>query len=108
MGTFIKSISFQNFYNYYGSYEDNTYVFKEGINIINADSSKLAGPTQDQIIARQKLMSGQQIPDAEKALATTITPMEQAERNKSYAMYTSAILQKLYKKCVYYTHQIGI
>ena len=34
--------------------------------------------------------------DAEKQLATTITPMELAERNKSYAMFTSAILQKLY------------
>ncbi len=65
-------------------------------NIINTDSSKLAGPTQEQIAARQKLMSGQQISDQEKALATTITPMEQAERNKSYAMFTSAILQKLY------------
>ena len=34
--------------------------------------------------------------DAEKTLATSITPMEQAERNKSYAMFTTAILQKLY------------
>lgn len=71
-------------------------VFDSLTNIINADSSKLAGPTQEQIAARQKLMSGQQISDQEKALATTITPMEQAERNKSYAMFTSAILQKLY------------
>ncbi len=39
MGTIIKSISFQNFYNYYGSYEENTYTFKEGINIINADNN---------------------------------------------------------------------
>ena len=39
MGTIIKSISFQNFYNYYGSYKDNTYTFKEGINIINADNN---------------------------------------------------------------------
>lgn len=39
MGTFIKSISFQNFYNYFGSYADNTYTFKEGINIINADNN---------------------------------------------------------------------
>ena len=31
MGTLIKSISFQNFYNYYGSYEDNTYTFTEGM-----------------------------------------------------------------------------
>ncbi len=38
MGTFIKSISFQNFYNYYGSYANNTYTFEEGINIINAEN----------------------------------------------------------------------
>lgn len=68
------------------------------INIMNADSGKLSGPTQEQIVARQKLMAGQEISEADKKLATTITPMEQAERNKSYAMYTSAILQKLYKE----------
>ena len=65
-------------------------------NIINTDSSKLAGPSAEQIAARQKLMNGEQISDADKTLATTITPMEQAERNKSYAMFTSAIMQKLY------------
>ena len=65
-------------------------------NIINADSSKLAGPTEEQLVARQKLMNNEQMTDAEKNLATTITPMEQAERNKSYAMFTTAILQKLY------------
>ena len=65
-------------------------------NIINTDSTKLAGPTPEQITARQKLMKNEQLTDAEKTLATTITPMEQAERNKSYAMFTTAILQKLY------------
>ena len=65
-------------------------------NIINTDSSKLAGPTQEQIAARQKMMKNEQMTDNEKTLATTITPMEQAERNKSYAMFTTAILQKLY------------
>lgn len=64
--------------------------------IINTDSSKLAGPTPEQTAARQKLMKGEQLSDADKQLATTITPMEQAERNKSYAMFTSAIMQKLY------------
>ncbi len=65
-------------------------------NIIKADSSKLAGPTQEQINLRQKMMSDQKLSDQEKAIATTITPMEQAERNKSYAMFTAAILEKLY------------
>lgn len=64
--------------------------------IINTDSSKLAGPTAEQIAAREKLMKGEQLSDNDKTLATTITPMEQAERNKSYAMFTSAIMQKLY------------
>ena len=66
--------------------------------IINTDSSKLAGPTPEQIAARQKLMKNEKMTDAEKALATSITPMEQAERNKSYAMFTTAILQKLYSE----------
>lgn len=65
-------------------------------NIINADTSKLEGPTAEQVAAREKLMKGEKISDDEKQLATKITPMEQAERNKSYAMFTSAIMQKLY------------
>lgn len=39
MAAIIKSISFQNFYNYYGSYHDNTYNFTEGLNFINADNN---------------------------------------------------------------------
>ena len=64
--------------------------------IITKDSSKLAGPTAEQITAREKLMKGENLSDADKQLASTITPMEQAERNKSYAMFTAAIMQKLY------------
>lgn len=62
-------------------------------NIVNNDSSKLAGPTAEQIAARQKLMKGEQLSEADKKLATTITPMEQSERNKSYAMFTASIMQ---------------
>lgn len=64
--------------------------------IVNTDSSKLAGPTAEQIAAREKLMKGEKLSEADQKLATTITPMEQAERNKSYAMFTSSIMQKLY------------
>ena len=66
------------------------------VDAMNADSSKLAGPTQEQIALREKMLNGQQISDQEKSLAMSITPMEQAERNKSYAMFTTAILDKLY------------
>lgn len=39
MAAIIKSISFKNFYNYYGGFVNNTYHFKEGINIVNADNN---------------------------------------------------------------------
>ena len=34
----INSIAFENFYNYYGNYDKNTYSFKEGLNIVVADN----------------------------------------------------------------------
>lgn len=39
MATIIKSISFQNFYNYFGEFQDNTFEFTTGINIISADNN---------------------------------------------------------------------
>lgn len=39
MATIINSVAFENFYNYYGSYEHNEYKFRPGINIINADNN---------------------------------------------------------------------
>ncbi len=73
-----------------------TKVFDALTNIINADTSKLEGPTQEQLAAREKFMSGKETTDAEKQLANKLSPKEQAERNKSYALFTSAIMQKLY------------
>ena len=37
-GKIINSISFENFYNYYGNYKNNTFSFKKGLNIIVADN----------------------------------------------------------------------
>ena len=73
-----------------------TKVFDALTNIINFDSSKLEGPTAEQVAAREKIMKGNEVTDAEKELANKISPKEQAERNKSYALFTSAIMQKLY------------
>ena len=78
-----------------------TKIFDALTGIINYDSSNLEGPTADQTAAREKIMSGKDVTDAEKQLANTITPKEQAERNKSYALFTSAIMEKLYADEVY-------
>lgn len=73
-----------------------TKVFDALTNIINFDSSKLEGPTPEQVAAREKILSGKEVTEQEKTLANTISPQEKAERNKSYALFTSAIMQKLY------------
>lgn len=39
MATIIKSISFQNFYNYFGELKENKFNFTTGINIISADNN---------------------------------------------------------------------
>lgn len=38
MASIINSISFKNFFNYYGDYHDSRYEFEEGVNIIVADN----------------------------------------------------------------------
>ncbi len=38
MASIINQISFQNFFNYYGSHDDNTYEFSKGVNIVVADN----------------------------------------------------------------------
>lgn len=38
MASIINSISFKNFFNYYGDYEDTNYNFEEGVNIVVADN----------------------------------------------------------------------
>lgn len=65
-------------------------------NIVKADTSKLAEATPEQLAARKKKDANQSLTPEEMKLADTPSPYEAAERNKSYAMYTLAILQKLY------------
>ncbi|MCM1339772.1 MAG: hypothetical protein NC191_08885 [Muribaculaceae bacterium] len=69
-------------------------VFDALTNIINFDGSHLEGPTKEQEAARQKPEAEQT--EEEKKLANTLSPSEQAERNKCYALFTSALMQKLY------------
>lgn len=84
------------------------------IEISQKDSTGLPAPTNEQVNARRKVMANFiamenseaanetqiQLPfrltEKEIALANEISPMEQAERNKEYALYTIAILAKVY------------
>ncbi len=91
-------------------------IFNALDNIAKKDTSKLAQPTEQQIEARKKIIvnemvreqaktQGQelkkedlpyQLTEADLALAINLTSMEQAERNKEYALYTLAILAKTF------------
>lgn len=73
-----------------------TKVFNALNNILSFDSSKLEGPSQEQIDARQKILDKKEVTEEETKLANTMTPKELAERNKSYALFTIAMLDKLY------------
>lgn len=91
-------------------------VLNKLIDIIDTDSTKLDGPTEQQLQLRDKVAENDmavakaqqegkdpstvklphQLTPEEVTLANTVTPMEQAERNKEYALFTTAILQKTY------------
>ena len=91
-------------------------IFDKLIDIMNVDSTNLPGPTEKQLEIRGKIAendkaieeatkAGQdpknvklphQLTPAEEEEGMKLSPMEQGERNKVYAMFTTAILQKTY------------
>lgn len=73
-----------------------TKVFDALSNIINFDSSKLEEANAEQTALREKLNKGEQLSEQDMAKATQLSPKEAAETNKCLALYTSAIMQKLY------------
>lgn len=91
-------------------------IFDKLIDIMNVDTSKLPGPTEQQVAIRNKIAENDkakeeavkagQNPDTVKLPneltpqeveeGNKLSPYEQAERNKEYAMFTTCILQKTY------------
>ncbi len=71
-------------------------VIESLLGVVNKDSSKLQGPSTQQIQIREKIMAGKKVSEAENAEANKVSPMELAERNKMFSIYTIAILDKLY------------
>ncbi len=64
-------------------------------NIIKKDTTQMQGPTPEQLELRQKILSGEKLTPEQTENANKISEMETAERNKQFALYTVAILQKL-------------
>lgn len=88
-------------------------VFSNLIDISKKDTANLAAPTEEQVQARKKLITNfvvmenarknntqpklpYQITEKDIELANELSPMEMAERNKEYALFTMSILSKIY------------
>ena len=68
------------------------------LTVIGKDTTSLEGPTDKQKELRQQVLAGKQLSDVDMAEANKISPLEMAERNKQYALFTTAILQDLLVK----------
>ena len=83
-------------------------VFASLIDVINKDTKNLEPPTDKQVEVRRKLIvdfmaveqGAKTVPyelkEEDIKLANTLSPMEMAERNKEYAIATTAVLAKSY------------
>lgn len=90
-------------------------VFSSLIDITKKDTINLAPPTEAQVEARKKVIANYlvrvnaeqknlqtpvtlpyKLTEQDIAIANELSPMELAERNKEYALYTMAILAKIY------------
>ncbi|MBR1976938.1 hypothetical protein IKA15_01520 [bacterium] len=63
-------------------------------NVISKDTSALEGPSEEELKLATKVKNGEQLTPEEQAIYDTRSPKEQAEKNKVYAIYTLAQLQK--------------
>lgn len=63
-------------------------------NIISKDTSALEGPSEEELKLATKIKNGGQLTPEEQAIYDVRSPKEQAEKNKVYAIYTLAQLQK--------------
>lgn len=73
-------------------------IMQSLVNIINEDTSKLAGPNDAQIAVADKISRGEQLTPEEDALAEQLSPRDMANKNRIFALYTLAMIQKLQRE----------
>ena len=73
-------------------------VMQSLVDIINEDTSKLQGPTKEQIAVAEKMAKGETLTAEEQALAEQISPLDMANHNRTIALYTLAMIQKLQRE----------
>lgn len=65
------------------------------VDVIKEDTTALEGPTEQQIAIAEKITKGEQLTPEEDALAEQLSPRDKANKNRIFALYTLAMIQKL-------------
>ena len=64
------------------------------VDIIGEDTSKLQGPTKQQIAIAEKVAKGVKLTPEEDKISEELSPRDAANQNRMFALYTLAMLQK--------------
>ncbi len=70
-------------------------IMQSLVEVINEDTTALEGPSEQQIQVAQKIAKGEQLTAEEEALSEQLSPRDKANKNRIFALYTLAMVQKL-------------
>ena len=65
------------------------------VEVIKEDTTGLEGPTAQQIQVAEKITKGEKLTAEEEALSEQLSPRDKANKNRIFALYTLAMIQKL-------------
>ncbi len=65
------------------------------VDVIKEDTTSLDGPTNKQIEIAEKISKGEELTPEEDALSEQLSPRDKANKNRIFALYTLAMIQKL-------------
>ena len=70
-------------------------IMQSLVDIINEDTTGLQGPSAEQIAVAEKIARNEQLTPEEDALSEQLSPRDMANKNRIFALYTLAMIQKL-------------
>ena len=70
-------------------------VMQALVDVIKEDTSTLEGPTDKQIEIAEKISKGEKLTPEEDAISEQLSPRDKVNKNRIFALYTLAMIQKL-------------
>jgi len=70
-------------------------VMQALVDVIKEDTTGLEGPTDKQIEIAEKISKGEKLTPEEDAISEQLSPRDKVNKNRIFALYTLAMIQKL-------------